>query len=776
MKQAKLGISPAQFSLPFFDVVDEPKAPGEIRNECIALPLASATVISRAEVTPEQIARIQAERPEAVAQQQPSEVTPKVETDGEVYSDDPSSPMYRFRDTGWIGGSRKEAAALMIRQASKAGSRVYFSEIDWEDLEANPREAKAVIVKSHLFGKVDWSALRAAGMQAGAGFLIDRIYAAIGKEPSQDSRQARQDYAIGLQTLRDRLEAAFTPNDVVKVLDNLSEEYYGRVFTPDETEQLGALQAADSELRSEKRDLDVKRVTLQNDAAEARYAFQVIENEIDKRARRGWKPKPELAEQLAQAKATLAKADAAWGKVIKDTSGRLAEISAESKQNGLQQNAILRAARARNILENPLHRAWTLMGERFLAVVRFRDGRDGSGVFRNHVVTARNGKVADWTWAETEVIRVARVTEESVHFQFKVAENFHRVGGRKVTVESTEQLKAMFQLREIQSGLWVLRDPISGKFHVEQSAAAFADLADLMGIDDKHIGLGGKLGLAFGARGRGATGWKGGAPAATYESRYRVTGLTKHKGGGSLGHEHWHAIDNLIIELVCDRAAGEYDYASANPDLLPQGELRDAFHALRRAMFEGPHRATQTIRYSARDYSLAKYNVEKRFPRPMAVTIKQVGNVNAAVQAVESEFGPKPGVEQSRSDKKTYEDWRRTAAAYYGGNPGGGEVEVVCGPTMSSYAVEAIRLDGPGKPYFRLDLEMSARAFQCWIEDRLAEQGRRSDYLSVYASNEFCVCPLTGMQWKPYPEGEERKRINSAFDRVVAALRVAFGA
>jgi hypothetical protein len=27
------------------------------------------------------------------------------------------------------------------------------------------------------------------------------------------------------------------------------------------------------------------------------------------------------------------------------------------------------------------------------------------------------------------------------------------------------------------------------------------------------------------------------------------------------------------------------------------------------------------------------------------------------------------------------------------------------------------------------------------------------------------------MEWKPYPEGEERKRINVAFDRLVEAVR-----
>lgn len=39
-------------------------------------------------------------------------------------SDDPNSPNYRFRDTGYIAGSRKEDAARFIRAAGRDGRRV----------------------------------------------------------------------------------------------------------------------------------------------------------------------------------------------------------------------------------------------------------------------------------------------------------------------------------------------------------------------------------------------------------------------------------------------------------------------------------------------------------------------------------------------------------------------------------------------------------------------------------------------------------------------------
>lgn len=54
--------------------------------------------------------------------------------------------------------------------------------------------------------------------------------------------------------------------------------------------------------------------------------------------------------------------------------------------------------------------------------------------------------------------------------------------------------------------------------------------------------MGGTLGLAFGARGRGGV-----HPAlAHYEPYKTVINLTKSKGAGSLGHEWFHALDNAL--------------------------------------------------------------------------------------------------------------------------------------------------------------------------------------------------------------------------------------
>jgi len=689
------------------------------------------------------------------------------EEPGEPDADSPSSASYRYADTGYIAGSRKEmAASQVISRAKKDGAQVLVSGIDWEQMEANPREAKDLITKSNLFGQVDWETLKAGGMEPGAGFLVDRIYAAIATEPSEDKPQARRDYTLGLQTLRTRLEACTTAAQVTDVLDNLREEYDGKILTADESVEYQALSKQSSAAWEEDRVIDETGNKLRNEA----WAINTykLSQKIENRKKREWKANPEDDAEFAKLTAQRAALEKVYWDYLQSTRARRDELESIRRSTHHAQQSIQMRAFARNKIENPLHRAWNIMGERFVNVLRYRSYK-GSDAFAKHVAVAKSGKIMDWTWAEKEVTRAPRISKESVRFQLKVADRYDRVGGRTVTPQSTLELKEQFGLRDVQSGNWVLRDVTSAKFHTEHCAAAFADLADLLGAPDAQISMNGRLAMAFGARGSGAKGFKDGAASAHYESVHRVINLTKMGGGGCLGHEWFHALDNIVKEAEGMGASGVHDFATSNPDILPPGELRDAFHALRNAMLDGAHQATEVVQYTAHDVKVAKHNLTSTYPQPVAKKILAAGDVHAAVAAVDEHFKVNTANLPPKM-KKYAKDWRRIAIAHYGGDADGGSVEVKGGPAMSAFAMEAAILDQGGTSYYSQTLEMGARAFQSWVEDRLGEMGRKNDYLSVYADNKFHRDPLTGMQWRPYPEGEERERINKAFDRLFAAV------
>ncbi|WP_438712322.1 LPD1 domain-containing protein [Aquimarina muelleri] len=101
---------------------------------------------------------------------------------------------------------------------------------------------------------------------------------------------------------------------------------------------------------------------------------------------------------------------------------------------------------------------------------------------------------------------------------------------------------AHFNLRSIEFGNWMTQQDRANFLYA--SALSLHYLAQLLGVSDEDIGLGGRLSLALGARGHGNA-------KAHYESTpYAVINLTKTQGFGSLAHEYAHAVDNIISFLT----------------------------------------------------------------------------------------------------------------------------------------------------------------------------------------------------------------------------------
>jgi hypothetical protein len=692
---------------------------------------------------------------------------------------DPASPNYRYKDTGNIAGSRKEIAALTIRNAAKSGVRLRANDVDWSEIEQNPREAKELITKSNLFGNVDWEGLKENGVESAAGFLVDRVYAAIGKEPSEDSPQARKDYAIGLESLRDRLESCKTPDQVTKVIDELREEMEGVTLDDAEAAAYATLKDQVSVLYDKIRAYDTEKDAVFNEYYRLSNQYDALKNKQGSRVSKKWKPDPDLDRQMAEILPLRDKAHQAYMDFLdaypdmKDEkvelgSGRFTfanKYDMEIRDLRNQMEEVVNSARIRNRMANPLHRAWLIMGERFIKVLYYRSYK-GSDAFKDHVTTAKAGKITDWSWAEKNTIERKSSTKESQRFQLLVADRFERVGGRSVTVDSTTELKEHFGLREVQSGNWVLRDVNSAKFHTEQTAAAFADLADILGVQDKTIAMSGKLAMAFGARGHGNAGF-GGAARAHYEPVQRVINLTKMGGGGCLGHEWFHALDNLLSEAMTGNASGSDDYLTEGLSLM-EGALKEAFTALRTALGTGGKRLPVLFSYTDKDWKTAKYNFdrEQRNPSSTPARIKNAGSVLQAVLEVVKTYGE----EALYNKKNNGYSWAKLAVAYYDNHAEGNKVFVNAGRMTSSFEFEATRLDGGvnGK-YWSKPREMAARAFQSFLEDKLAEQGRRNDYLSVMADNKYYQDGLFGPVF-PFPEGDERKSLNAAFEKLIAAM------
>jgi hypothetical protein len=236
----------------------------------------------------------------------------------------------------------------------------------------------------------------------------------------------------------------------------------------------------------------------------------------------------------------------------------------------------------------------------------------------------------------------------------------------------------------------------------------------------------------------------------------------------------------MAAEFETGKPAGKDDFLTENPDLLPEGKLKDSVQQLMSAIWSGNHRITKDMSYTAQDFARAKREFTGFYSRQgTRSAVVNAGSVDKAFAAIERAYPVKSKEEMatvsryeqktSRSNAKQKKAFMELAVAWYGGNPEGGSLSVPISKPMSSYAFEAHMLDGGKTAYWSQGKELAARAFHAFVEDKLASQGRRCDYLAVMGDNKFYNDPFFGQQ-KPYPEGEERTRINAAFDSYIAAL------
>ncbi len=127
-----------------------------------------------------------------------------------------------------------------------------------------------------------------------------------------------------------------------------------------------------------------------------------------------------------------------------------------------------------------------------------------------------------------------------------------RQGGRVINASTVED-GTNFMLNDIGvRGIQYGNSVTDGEriHHLQKTSESFADLADILGLPDKFISLGGQLGLAIGARGKGTA-------SAHYERDTRVINLTRKSGVGTLAHEWGHAMDHYISGTRSSYLSGE---------------------------------------------------------------------------------------------------------------------------------------------------------------------------------------------------------------------------
>lgn len=242
-----------------------------------------------------------------------------------------------------------------------------------------------------------------------------------------------------------------------------------------------------------------------------------------------------------------------------------------------------------------------------------------------------------------------------------------------------EKFSDAFGFRGVQFGNYV--EGPRRQSDLNRAYDSLMDMADVLKVPPKALSLNGRLGLAFGARGKGGKN----AAAAHYEPDQVAINLTKGNGAGSLAHEWFHALDNYF---------GQHDVAM-------DGDVASGDRFM-----------------TARDTRGSLY-------QPEAYPVRE--------EVYDAFMGVVKAVNNS-------------------------------GMRRRSLLLDEVR----SKPYWSTDIEMAARAFERYVQDKAKAAGVENDYLVNIRKADDHGSPDT----YAYPtEAELDGGIRQAFDKLFSTLK-----
>ncbi|EER8553072.1 hypothetical protein F0304_001541 [Escherichia coli] len=281
-----------------------------------------------------------------------------------------------------------------------------------------------------------------------------------------------------------------------------------------------------------------------------------------------------------------------------------------------------------------------------------------------------------------ELVRHVKEMREISREEQRNATNRDRTGPeRRKGDVSPKQFSDAFGFRGVQFGNYV--EGPRRQADLNRAYDSLHDLADVLNVPTKALSLNGRLGLAFGARGKGKA-------AAHYEPGEVAINLTKGNGPGALAHEWFHSLDNYF---------GRYDVST-------DGKITSGGDYMTEAQRAG--RVFKDGRYVDAEYPV-RQEVYDAF--------------KGVMKAINSSDMP-----------------RRSAL------------------------LDEVR----SKPYWSTDVEMAARAFERYVQDKARTAGVENDYLvNIRKAPEH----NTDNTWAYPTNAELDGGIREAFDHLFRTLK-----
>lgn len=384
----------------------------------------------------------------------------------------------------------------------------------------------------------------------------------------------------------------------------------------------------------------------------------------------------------------------------------------------------------------------------------------------------------------------------------------------------------VFGFRAVEFGNW--NNGAERQHILNQAYDAFLDMAEILRIPPKAVSLNGELALAFGARGSGLSGARAhyernygvinltkiqGAGALAHEWWHAFD----HYLGRQDGKASSAKITNDRGDTVWDAKDQSKDYASHG--FLLRGskvrpEVRASMEKMVKAVFQRKAEFTEDVSTRERIAERQVADLERSMKqfrdqlaseqqwgrKKSAATVEQLAEIDRQFDRIrkqdfgEKQLAPSKGTSFFMLNEpvmKIMEVFKAVRGRQgYGMRQGRmvGEIHdlqraidvkeqadrvladakeqrVKEKTVRTEFYSEAWKLDqGRAGDYWNTNHEMTARAFEAFIYDRLQDVEARNDFLSYEKHNNLPQYLMFNV--KPYPEGKERQDMNAAFEEL----------
>lgn len=301
----------------------------------------------------------------------------------------------------------------------------------------------------------------------------------------------------------------------------------------------------------------------------------------------------------------------------------------------------------------------------------------------------------------------------------------------------------------------------------------------------KECDLNMSLAIAFGARGSGRA-------LAHFEPSRNVINLTKMKGAGSLAHEWGHAFDFNVGQLcgcmslytrdvrykgsspiakAFDSVIHKMEYREKSDDEMLEGARKEMEDALKYAgtivniledrLNDNCSKRGILLKLDECKYLKELFNKLRKF-EDLNTTLDELSRIHDDIADIRRDYENRYQLKSLRSEYKRGYDLIKEYEETGSWPSRSNEV-------YTEFYKGAMQLDRARANKYYSDLaEMFARCFESYIEDKAKANRFVTQYLVHSTNNE--IYKQLGLP-NCYPEGEERKTINEAIDKLMDAYR-----